>query len=297
MTALIAMPTAAQATDTPKARRQVVTRADQLPARNYTLDRLPSEYLNAPLGDLRPLAAKIEADVIADLRTYDIRDSAALRSLYNRLATIAQIRQDWAAVPGWTAKVRDLHEKTGLRLTSGLLTDLLARQKQDNHDTAWLSAQVRRRYGALPWADVQDTLKALKGRVETYNPELVLGSFRSELDAVAKKSNLSVTDRAAMTIVNARVGWEFFSAPIKAAIVEGLKALLDANSAVSASPDIWTPRTFALAPDANAQPVVIGIWDSGVDLALFNKAAPARRVAFDEDNQLAETLLSHWLTE
>jgi hypothetical protein len=142
------MHTSAQTAEAPKPPRQVVTRADQLPTRNYTLDRLPSDYLSAPLDDLKPLAAKIEADVIADLQMYDIRDSAELRNHYNDLAAIAQLRQDRPAVPGWTTKVRELHEKTGPRLTSGLLTDLLVQQKQNRHDAAWLRAEVQRRYGA-----------------------------------------------------------------------------------------------------------------------------------------------------
>src|SRR5688572_3427265 len=48
-------PLLAQAPDTAlSAQRQVVTRADQLPRRTVTLDKLPSDYLAAPLATLRP---------------------------------------------------------------------------------------------------------------------------------------------------------------------------------------------------------------------------------------------------
>jgi hypothetical protein len=65
--------------------------------------------------------------------------------------------------------------------------------------------------------------------------------------------------------------------------------VIDANRQ-EAQADIWTPRTFAIAADADAAPVVIGVWDSGVDLALFS-TAPGGGVAFDDDGLPAQDLL------
>ena len=66
------------------------------------------------------------------------------------------------------------------------------------------------------------------------------------------------------------------------ALVGGLQAVIDRNAVAVAKPDIWTPRQFAIPATAKATEVGVGIWDSGVDLALF-KAAPARGMAFAED--------------
>jgi len=273
----------------PRAERRVVTRADQLPRRVYTLPRLPSELLAAPLNELKALGAQLEAHVAADLEAFDIQDNATLREMYNVRATLAQLRGDWAAVPGWTAMARTLQDKAGARLASGVLTDLFAQQRMEQRDAGWLGAEVERRYGAMAWADVHDIVKSSKGSIETFNPELLRGAFQAQLDAVARNGQMTVPDGVLAAILNARMQMELLG-PNKAAVVQGLQAVIDANTQAVARADIWTPRTFSIAAHAKASPVVVAVWDSGVDLALFKPAA-ARGVAFDDDAQPAKDLL------
>lgn len=279
----------AQASEVPRTERQVVTRADQLPRRVYTLPKLPSELLAAPLSELNDLGTQLDANIAADLAAFDIQDNATLREMYSARSTLAQLRGDWAAVPGWTAKVRALQEKAGARLSSGVLTDLFAQQRLEQRDAGWLTAEVTRRYGAMPWTDVQEIVKSTKGGIETFNPELVRGAFQAQLDAVARNGQMSVPDGVLNAIISARMQMELLG-PNKAAVVQGLQAVVDANARATAQKDIWTPRTFTIAPETKASPVVVAVWDSGVDLALF-KAAPARGVAFDDDARPAKDLL------
>lgn len=279
----------AQTGATPKVERQVVTRADQLPRRVYMLAKLPSELLAAPLDELKDLGAQLDGNLTADLSAFDIQDNATLREMYSARATLAQLRGDWAAVPGWTAKARALQDKAGARLASGVLTDLFAQQRQEQRDATWLVAEIKRRYGAMPWADVQDIVKSSKGSIETYNPELVRGAFQSQLDVVASNGKMSVPDGVVAAIINARMQMELLG-PNKAAVVQSLQALVDANSQAGVRKDIWAPRTFAIAADAKASPVVVAVWDSGVDLALFKPAA-SRGLAFDDEARQAKDLL------
>ncbi|MCV2350734.1 S8 family serine peptidase [Paucibacter sp. Y2R2-4] len=292
---LSAVPALAQTAASPTstaaapAERKVITSADQLPRRTYTLAQLPSAYLSAPLASLKPLGAQLEADIQADLAAYDIKDAATLREAYGALASLAQLRGDWAAVPGWTAKARALQEKPAGKQTSGVLTDLLAQQQLEKRDAAWLSAEVARRYGAMNWAEVQDTLKANRGGVETFNPELMIGSFKAQLDVMAQNGQMVVPAQLAQAIVSTRMQMELLG-PNKAAIVAGLQQVLDANSKTVAKADIWTPRTFSIPADAKAKPVLIGVWDSGVDLTLF-KTGAAKGLAFTDEGQASKDLL------
>jgi subtilisin family serine protease len=268
--------------------RQTVTKADQLPRRTYTLPRLPSELLAAPAAELAPLAKALEADTLADLSAYDIKDAATLRDLYGRLAALAQLRGDWQAVPGWTAKARALQEKAGARLSSGVLTDLIAQQRAERRDDAWLNAEVARRYGAMPWQDVQETVKAAKAGLETYNPDVLAGLFRTQFDPIAANGKMQVPAAVLATLLSVRVQMDVV-APHRAAVIAALKQLADANAGAQA-PDLWTPRTFALPAGAQAAPVTVAIWDSGVDLALF-RTAPGRGLAFGPDGSPSADLL------
>jgi subtilisin family serine protease len=269
--------------------RQVITQADQLPRRTVTLPQLPSAYLAAPLAEVQALAAPLEAQLLADLATYDIRDPNTLRQTYGALLAIAQLKGDWAAVPGWAAKMRAQQEKAAGQLTSGVIAELLAEQRKGQRDNAWLQAEVQKRFAALPWETVQDAVKSTKGGLETFNPELVKGAFQSQLDVMARNGNLVVPESVAVAIVQSRAQIAMLAAS-QPALVAGLQAVIDAQARSVVKPDIWTPRTFAIAPNAKAQPVNVAIWDSGVDLALF-KATPARGLAFGEDGKPATDLL------
>ena len=281
------------AQDTPSAApsgvRQVITQADQLPRRTVTLARLPSEYLTAPLAEVRALAAPIETALRADLSGFDIRDAATQRQYYGAMTAIAQLKEDWAAVPGWTAKTRAQQAKASVQLTSGLIAELLAEQRSGQRDSAWVQSEVQRRFAALPWETVQDAIKSTKGGLETFSPELIKGAFQSQLDVMARNGNMVVPETVALAIVQTRAQLEMIG-PNKAALVAGLQAVIDAQARSVAKPDIWTPRTFAIAPGASAKPVTVAVWDSGVDLALF-KTATARGMAFDEDGKPAAALL------
>lgn len=269
--------------------RQLVTRADQLPRRVYTLPKLPSELFDGPLDELKVLGEQLHAHLQADLAAYDIQDTSTLRDLYGSMIMLAQLRGDWAAVPSWTAKARALQEKAGARLTSGVLTDLLAQQRVEKRDSAWLGSELARRYAAMPWADIADTVKSAKGGLETYNPELVRGALTSQGDAVARNGNMVVPAGLLAVILSSRMQMELLL-PNQAALVQSLQGVIDTNAQTVARADLWTPRTFTITPEMKARPVTVAIWDSGVDLALF-RTATQRGIAFDAEGRPAKDLL------
>jgi hypothetical protein len=271
------------------AARTVITSSDQLPRRTVTLARLPSEYLAGPRDQLQPLVEQLEARLRADLERFDIRDEATLRAYHGTLLTLAQFRGDWAAVPAIVDRLKALQDKPGPRATTGLLATLLAEQQTGRRDAAWMRAEVERRYGALSWADAGDTIKGSKGQFELLNPAVLQGAFQQQVDVMARNMNLVVPESLVGSIVGARVQLDLLL-PLRAEIVAGLQAVIDRQAPVAAKPDLWTPRTFAIPATARAAEVGIGIWDSGVDLALFS-ATPGRGIAFDRDSRPTQALL------
>jgi subtilisin family serine protease len=277
---------------TPKT-KTVVTKADQLPRRVYDLPRLPSELLEGPLADLLPLAATLEKDINADLAAFDIQDSATLRGMHQARMSIAMLRGDRAAQSAASAQVRNLQDKPAGKLTSGVMGELAAQVRAEGGDASTqatrMQALVTQRFGAMPWADVQVPIKGMKGQFEVSSPTLVVGSVRAGMDPAARNANMKMDAGAVAALIGARAQMDQLL-PLRQAIVAGLTTVIDGQAKAEAKPDIWTPRQFALPASAKAQPVVVAIWDSGVDLALF-KASPARGLAFAADGKPSPDLL------
>src|SRR5262245_61413252 len=168
----LAAPAVAQPTAAASAVKTPITRADQLPRRTHTLPKLPSELLEGPVAELLPLADAIERDMVSDLARFDIQDPATLRGMIAARMNIALLRGDWPAVAPLAVQLRALQDKPGPKLATGVLSELVAQMKRDGKGLDTLQAAVNQRFGAMPWADVQDTLKSLKGQLEIANPAL-----------------------------------------------------------------------------------------------------------------------------
>jgi subtilisin family serine protease len=267
-----------------------ITRADQLPRRTHTLPRLPSELLEGPVSELMPLAAALERDILADMARYDIQDRATLRAMVATRLNIALLRGDWAAVSPLAVQLRALQDKAGPKQTTGVLSELVAQMKRDGKGADALQAWVGQRFSAMPWADVQDSVKAMKGQLEITSPSLVIGGVRSQADEAARNANRVVDDSMVAGLIGARAQLDHLL-PVRAAIVAGLAPVIERQMAAApAKPDRWSPRLVSLPASAPAKPVVIGIWDSGVDMALF-KASAQRGLAFDQDGRPVPDLL------
>jgi len=105
---------------------------------------------------------------------------------------------------------------------------------------------------------------------------------QQQIDPAALKTGAISGDVAAQLVAirNQLVSY----LPLKAAILAPLDAVVAAHQVVK--PDRWTPTLVTLAPDAKATPVLVGIWDSGVDAAVFPQqlytdAAGRHGFAFD----------------
>jgi hypothetical protein len=273
----------------PAGARTVITSSEQLPRRTVTLAKLPSEYLSAPRAELMVLADALEAKLRADLARFDIQDAATQRSYQGALLTLAQFKGDWAAVPALVERLRALQDKPGPRAVTGVLSGIVAEQQTARRDAAWFRAEVERRFGALNWADAGDSIKANKAQFELLTPSLLLGSFQQQVDVMARNMNMVVPESIAGSIISARVQQDLFI-PLRGEIAAGLQAVIERQAPAAAKPDIWTPRQFAIAATAKASEVGIGVWDSGVDLALF-KPTPGRGIAFDRESRPSAALL------
>lgn len=284
---LLASATLAAQTPPAPATRTVIEKAEDLPRRSYAIERLPSEWLAAPLPELLALLRPLEADLLADEAAYDIRDPATRRQRLATLQAVAQLRGEWDAAARHATQIRTLNDKAGPRAISGLVPQLVAEHRRGALDAAGVRRAAAERFGAVPWAEAGDAIKALKSQLELLNPALVQGLFRQQLDVMARNMALQVPGDLLATVAQARAQAEFV-VPLRDALVAGLQAVVDRHA--QAKPDLWSPRQVTLPAHARGTPVTVAIWDSGVDLALFTPAVQ-RGWAFDDDGAESPHLL------
>lgn len=131
----------------------------------------------------------------------------------------------------------------------------------------------------MPWDVVGTNLKQSKSGLELMSREVTIGAVKTNMDPAAKNLNLKVPAQIVIAVVSIRNNLEHIL-PFRDDLVAVLQGLVDRNQVARA--DVWTQRLVALPAAAPAKPVVVGIWDSGTDIALF-KAARIPGIAFDKD--------------
>jgi hypothetical protein len=145
--ALAAAPLATQAQVTPAiapaTAKKVITRAEDLPRREYALPTLPSALVEGPLAELVPLADRRDADVVADLAAFDIQDASTMRSLLTTRMQVAMLKGEWSRVGTFASDVRRLQDKPAGRLTAGVLSEIVAETSARGGDAAARRARCR----------------------------------------------------------------------------------------------------------------------------------------------------------
>lgn len=271
--------------------KKVITSADQLPRREYTIPALPSELLTAPASQVDPVAAAVDKDLAGDLEALDIRDRATRTAMLGARAQFAIHRGDYKAAQGFLREIRAQQEKAADKLVSGLtMENLLEARLQGGAPEAQRASAVARldaTWKKLPWDVVGTNLKSQKSGLELMSREVTIGAVKTNLDPAAKNLNLKVPALIVTNVVAVRNSWDLIL-PARNQLVASLQKLVDGNQV--ARTDVWTERLVALAPDMRAKPVVVGIWDSGTDVALF-KAAKLPGIAFDRDMNPATALV------
>jgi subtilisin family serine protease len=258
--AVLALP--AVAADPP---RKKIERADQLPTRAYSLTVKPSVLIQDPKAT-EALASALRKDIEADLRDHDIEDRATRTGFLGTLAQIAVLQGRFDDALALAAQVKELQEKPALKLLVGLqLRPLVASKRAPAASRADVYLEeFRKALAALPYEQVQAELKSMKGQSEVISANLIVGMAEERLDVAAKGGSLP-QDMAAAALRSAYSLRELV--PLKEQTVKALAEVIDAHK--SEKPDIWVARSVTLGADEKLGPVVVAIWDTGVDVRLF----------------------------
>ena len=248
--------------------RPVITKKDDLPRHSYQLDiPVTALYENENRDALLALSRAVAADIEDDLASFDIRDDNTVQEFYAVLGSVAALQGDWPGYLDYIEQRRELESKRANRLSMGLAGEAIARARIDGDARPdAIAAQLRERLESLPFSEVEANLKSLKGSTEILSRALVLGSLESRFQPVVDRNEGEISQDVATSLIGAWFTLEQF-VPAAQAMNRVLAETIAANSVEK--DDIWQARKFALAASADAVPVNIAVWDSGVDTALF----------------------------
>jgi hypothetical protein len=260
----------AMAQTAPPAKKVVVSQND-LPRFTYPLSTSASALVGADDATFKPLLTQVRANLDLVLSGYEIKDRATLRQLTELKLNLEDLAGDNQTALATLATLHDLQDKPDAKLTTGLSEEAILKarvQTGANSGPAYEQAALKNysdAVNALPWDVVQDIVKEQEAHLEIASAELITGSIKHNLDPIAAHSGTLDQDSAA-ALVAARHAI-LVTLPLKAQLSSTLKTYITAHNVVK--PDIWAARDVTLSSAQKLTPVLIGIWDSGVDTALY----------------------------
>jgi subtilisin family serine protease len=246
-------------------RRIPITSADDLPRHTYVVPQSATRLLEDD-AQFAALAVKLAADLRENLERYEIADRATLKQFYSTLGSLALLEGRHDVALAYADSVRNIEDKPGLRALAGTLERALAaaaRGAPAEREQLFRTA-FRAEVAALPYDVVQAELRSLKGRMEFVSPGIVSGAVQSLVEPAARSGEIS--GELAARIVEARFYLRVLQ-PFQATAAAVLGEVIAAHA--TEKPDIWAARAVSLDGRPDLTPVVVAIWDSGVDTALF----------------------------
>lgn len=264
---LLALIVDAHAQDASPARTVITTQAN-LPRHSYALTTTSASALLDDDAAFNALAAQVRRDTEVTLHDYDIRDQKAKVALYSVLRDLALLRGDATAELGYGEKMRASASKPAAKLTYSLLEDAAAKAASvsvDQRASAYRDA-LKKAINPMPWAVVREDLKNIKHVAQLPNePITVRAEMAAVVDPVVGASG-RLSDKQARGIVAARVDLEYIT-PYNKDTVDVIGRHIASHQRNSV--DIWPARAVTLSANDSLQPVVLAVWDEGVDVALF----------------------------
>jgi subtilisin family serine protease len=250
--------------------RPRIDKAADLPRFTYPV----SGKLDALVRDsqaFNAFAAAVRRDTESVLAKYDIADKSSERQLLGTLLQLDLLDGRDADALKRIEQIRALQEKPADKLLTGLQARAIIDGRKAAGSTsgpAYLAAAGASLASALkplPYSVIANDIKEAKASAELLGEGRVLGYINEVLQPTADKTG-ALSNELAPGVIAARYTLQL-RLPLKQTLVDTYSAYLAANKVDK--PDIWAARDVALEPGRPYTPVVIAVWDSGVDTAIF----------------------------
>lgn len=251
-----------------------IEKAEDLPKHNYQLANTNLKELILDDALISELAADVRKDLESDLAKYEFSDASILREYYGDLSIIAMLDGDYDTVLKYVYKGRELSDKESERLIRSceLEAYVLAMKETEGKDKAELRETMKEKLAAyletLPIAIIQEDIENRKGRAEFFSENMITGYIEGELQQSVDNTDGNVPLNVAMTILGMKANLQYYL-PNKDIIAEVHGDLLNRKAVKIEKQDIWKERSVNFNEGDDLTSIVVGIWDTGVDIDIF----------------------------
>ena len=252
-------------------RKKIVKSGDDLPRFTYPLKGSASALVEADDATFNAFAEKVRADLDTIFRDYEINDKATMRDLLDARLDLQMLGGEYQAALQTVDQLRAVQEKPSAKLITGVYTRAwlqAAIETKSTNGAAFdeaLSKHASDAVNVLPWDIVQDDIKQLYAVARVYSAAMAIADVKTELDPAVQKSG-ALDNHQAWQLVSDRYGVRIL-VPMSPPLVEVLKAYISAHTVVK--PDIWEAREVTLGAADKTAPVLVSIWDSGIDVSVY----------------------------
>ncbi len=244
-----------------------IEKLDDLPRHTYKIDKKIVDFLKDDAA-IKKLASEVKKDILADLDKYEISDKATLQGMYANLGSIAIIEADWQRYLELVNLRIELEDKEAARHTTAMVGRAIAKSQlkgQENYDKN-LDQELRSMLANMPYEVVEANVKAQKGGAEMASEAVMIGGLEASLQPQLDQTNGEMTQDNATSLLSPFFALNYYI-PKKEIFIAALADYIDANQVVKA--DIWAERNVDFAKGEKYKPVVLAVWDSGVDWNIF----------------------------
>ena len=250
--------------------KSVILKAEDLPKHSYELENKDAVAIVKNKGNILELAAMVKKDLLADLEKYDIKENATQREYYGNLRFISIIEGDYKKALEYIQKERELADKESDKITLGISSEAFINAAVQNKtlDANILNPKIteclEKKLNDVDFAVIQEDIEAAKGQTEIMSENLLVSVAKSQIQPALNNNKGEVPGDLIQGLINIYYILNYYI-PYKEALYEAYANVLNENVQNVEIYDIWKEREVTLKEDAKYSPVIIGIWDTGVD--------------------------------
>jgi hypothetical protein len=250
--------------------KKKVTSQSDLPRFTYPVKGSASDLLQSDDATFNAFAATVHADLDSTFRDYEVADRATLRLLLQAKLDLQQLAGENQTALETVASLRAEEEKPAARLTTGLFTSAVLKAAIETRSSTGpdfeksFAKYYQEVIDPLPWATVRDAIRHQLSDDQLVGKAYAIGVVKTDIDPSVAKSG-SVDAFEAWQLVGYRNYLRFVALNDAAAGV--LRRYIAVHNVQKT--DIWAAREVTLTADQKLTPVLIGIWDLGVDVSVF----------------------------